>query len=87
MLGAFTAILRAFPDNHSESEHTLENGEWVIIEWSFGGTMHGEFAGHAPTGRSFALRGLTWRGATDHRSRVAAQVLAPSRSTSAFILR
>ena len=30
MLDAFTAILRAFPDSHSEIEHTFEDGEWVI---------------------------------------------------------
>ena len=51
------AILRAFPDGHSEIEQTFEDGEWVIVEWTFGGTMRGEFAGHAPTGRRFMLRG------------------------------
>ena len=30
MLDAFTAILRAFPDSHSEIEHTFEGVEWVI---------------------------------------------------------
>ena len=30
MLDAFTAILRAFPDSHSEIEHTFEDVEWVI---------------------------------------------------------
>ena len=57
MFDAFTAILRAFPDGHSEIEQTFEDGEWVIVEWTFGGTMRGEFAGHAPTGRRFMLRG------------------------------
>lgn len=27
MLDAFTAILRAFPDSHSEIEHAFEDGE------------------------------------------------------------
>jgi steroid delta-isomerase-like uncharacterized protein len=56
MLDAFTAILRALPDTHSQIEHFFEDGEWVVIEWRFDGTMRGEFAGHAPTGRSFTLR-------------------------------
>jgi hypothetical protein len=29
----------------------------VIIEWTGGGTFRGEFAGHAPNGRSFTLKG------------------------------
>jgi ketosteroid isomerase-like protein len=31
MLDAFTAILGASPDGHSQIEHLLEDGEWVII--------------------------------------------------------
>lgn len=57
MPDTFTAILRAFPDSHTEIEHIFEDGEWVIIEWSFGGTFRDEFAGHAPTSRSFTLPG------------------------------
>ena len=26
------AILRAFPDGHSEIERTLEDGQWIVIE-------------------------------------------------------
>jgi len=69
MLDAFTAILRAFPDSHSEIEHTFEDGEWVIIEWSLGGTFRDEFAGHAPTGRSFRLRGCEFFHVTDGKIR------------------
>jgi predicted ester cyclase len=39
MLDAFTAIFRAFPDGHSHIEQLFEDGQWVIIEWSFIGTM------------------------------------------------
>lgn len=69
MLDAFTAILRAFPDGHSEIEKTFEDGEWVIIEWRFGGTMRGEFSGHAPTGRSLTLHGCEFFRVTDGKIR------------------
>jgi len=51
------AILRAFPDSTTQVDHLFVDGEWVIMEWIFGGTWRGEFAGHAPTGRGFLLRG------------------------------
>jgi steroid delta-isomerase-like uncharacterized protein len=57
MFEVFSRIMRAFPDIHTEIEALFEDGEWVTAEWNFGGTMLGEFAGHAPTGRSFNLRG------------------------------
>lgn len=53
----FTAFFRAFPDSYTRVEHVFEDGEWAIIEWSGGGTMCGEFAGHAPTGGKFTLGG------------------------------
>jgi steroid delta-isomerase-like uncharacterized protein len=52
-----TAFFHAFPDSYTHVEQILEEGEWAIIEWSGGGTFAGAFAGHAPTGRSFQLRG------------------------------
>ena len=65
MLESFTAFFQSFPDSYTPSkrrcscrvENIFEDGEWAIIEWSGGGTLVGEFAGQAPTGRSFMLRG------------------------------
>src|SRR5688572_29822939 len=57
MLDSFTAFFRAFPDSYTQVEHMFEDGEWAIVEWRGGGTFRGEFVGHAPTGRSFTLRG------------------------------
>jgi len=57
MLQTFTKTLQAFPDIHLDIEKVIGDGEWVVIEWRFSGTMRGEFAGHPPTGRRFDLRG------------------------------
>jgi steroid delta-isomerase-like uncharacterized protein len=57
ILNSFISFFRAFPDSYTRVEHIFEDGEWAVIEWSGGGTMRGEFAGHSPTGRSFTLRG------------------------------
>ena len=65
MLDNFTAFFRAFPDSYTQVEHIFEDGEWAIIEWSGGGTFLGEFAGHAPTGHRFTLRGCGFFQVTD----------------------
>ena len=57
ILESFDAFFQAFPDSYTHVENLFEDGEWAILEWNGGGTMRGEFAGHAPTGRSFTLRG------------------------------
>lgn len=57
MQGVFTRLFRAFPDNHTDIEQMLGEGEWVILEWSLRGIFRGEFADHAATGRTFVLRG------------------------------
>jgi len=51
------SFFQAFPDNLTHAENLFEDGEWAILEWSGGGTWRGEFAGTAPNGRSFTLRG------------------------------
>jgi steroid delta-isomerase-like uncharacterized protein len=51
------SFFRAFPDNFTHAENLFEDGEWAILEWFGGGTWRGEFAGTAPNGRSFTLRG------------------------------
>ncbi len=47
----------AFPDTFTKVEGLLEDGEWVALEWSGGGTWRGEFAGQPANGRAFTLRG------------------------------
>lgn len=69
MRDCLNAILRAFPDSTTQVEHIFEDGEWVIIEWSFSGTFRGEFAGHAPTGRRFTLLGCEFFYITDGKIR------------------
>lgn len=49
-------FFNAFPDNVTRPENLLEDGEWVALEWSRSGSWRGEFAGHAPNGRSFQIR-------------------------------
>ncbi len=50
-------VFHAFPDIHIEAENIIEEGPWVVVEWNFRGTMKGEFAGHAPNGNEFSMRG------------------------------
>ena len=57
ILNELVSFFHAFPDNFTRIENLFEDGEWAILEWSGGGTWRGEFAGEAPNGRSFALRG------------------------------
>jgi steroid delta-isomerase-like uncharacterized protein len=57
ILADLQAFFRAFPDSYTDRENLFTDGEWAIIEWSGGGTWKGEFAGCAPNGRSFTLRG------------------------------
>ena len=57
MHGTYVKIFQAFPDIKVEIENLLVIGDWVVVEWRFGGTMRGEFAGRAPSGRSFDIKG------------------------------
>ncbi len=57
MLATFEKVFHAFPDIRIDVENLFIDGSSAILEWRFGGTMHGEFAGHSPTGRSFNMRG------------------------------
>jgi steroid delta-isomerase-like uncharacterized protein len=51
------AFFRAFPDSFTKVEGMLEDGEWVALEWSGGGTWRGVLGGQSATGRAFTLRG------------------------------
>ncbi|WP_439629627.1 ester cyclase [Gemmata sp.] len=47
----------AFPDSYTRVEAVYQDGDVVAPEWSGGATWLGAFAGHAPSGRTFTLRG------------------------------
>jgi steroid delta-isomerase-like uncharacterized protein len=51
------SLFAAFPDSDTRVEALHEAGEWVMLEWSGGGTWRGEFAGRPPNGKTFAMRG------------------------------
>jgi steroid delta-isomerase-like uncharacterized protein len=57
VLADFLVFFRAFPDTFTRVENLFEDGEWAILEWTGGGTWRGEFAGSAPNGKAFTLRG------------------------------
>lgn len=39
------------------AENLVESGEYAVLEWTFSGSMRGDFAGHPPSGRPFIMRG------------------------------
>jgi len=57
ILDGLVEFFGAFPDNYTHPENLFVDGEWAVLEWSGGGTWRGRFAGLAPNGRSFTLRG------------------------------
>ncbi len=69
ILDELLCFFHAFPDNFTHVENLFEDGEWAILEWSGGGTWRGEFAGMAPNGRTFTLRGCGFFHVTDGKIR------------------
>lgn len=57
MRATYLKVFKAFPDIHVDLENMIHAGAWVAVEWRFGGTLRGEFAGHPPNGRTFQMRG------------------------------
>jgi steroid delta-isomerase-like uncharacterized protein len=55
--GVYERTFACFPDIALRVEALTANDSAAAIQWEFSGTMQGEFAGHAPTGRRFQLRG------------------------------
>ncbi|AMV29521.1 SnoaL-like polyketide cyclase [Gemmata sp. SH-PL17] len=53
----FRAFFAAFPDSYTRVEVTLIDGARAAVEWVGGATWTGPFAGRAPTGAPFTLRG------------------------------
>lgn len=53
------AVLKAFPDYHTEIEDEFADGDRVVIRWRSRGTHRGEFQGIAPTGKQITVTGIT----------------------------
>jgi steroid delta-isomerase-like uncharacterized protein len=61
---AFKAILRqthtSFPDLQISVQEVIEEGEQVVVFWSYQGThQHGEVFGYSPTGKQVRVSGIT----------------------------
>ena len=54
----FGELRTAFPDMHIEVDHLVADDDDVAFAYTFSGTHSGDFQGHAPTGKSFSIRGL-----------------------------
>jgi steroid delta-isomerase-like uncharacterized protein len=64
----FFVILRsAFPDLSMRATHLVEEGDLVAARFEAHGTQTGEFAGVAPSGRSFTVSGFDLVRMTDGR--------------------
>ena len=53
------AVIKAFPDYHTEIEDEFADGDRVVIRWRSRGTHRGEFQGIAPTGKQITVTGIT----------------------------
>jgi steroid delta-isomerase-like uncharacterized protein len=53
-------LLGAFPDLVVSIDDVIEEGEQVVVRWSFTGTHLGDQLGMPPTGRKVVIRGMTW---------------------------
>src|SRR5262245_17906221 len=69
MLEDFRAFFTAFPDSFTRVEVLLIDGARAAVEWFGGATWLGEFAGRAPTGAVFTLRGCGFFVVTDGKIR------------------
>lgn len=54
-----TPLLTAFPDAHRTIEDIVCEGDKVVTRFTVCGTHRGEFQGLAPTGKSFAVAGIS----------------------------
>ncbi len=68
----FRAFFAAFPDSYTRVEVTLIDGARAAVEWVGGATWTGPFAGRAPTGAPFTLRGAGSSSSWTARSRPSA---------------
>src|SRR5919199_4134799 len=69
ILNDLISFFAAFPDNFTHVENLFEDGEWAMLEWYGGGTWRGEFAGMAPSGKAFTLRGCGFFHVADSKIR------------------
>lgn len=65
LLADFRFFFAAFPDSFTRVEVTLIDGDRAAVEWFGGATWLGPFAGQAPTGAAFTLRGCGFFLVTD----------------------
>jgi steroid delta-isomerase-like uncharacterized protein len=63
----YRPFVSAFPDLKIEVEGTVTEGDQVVVLWRATGTHTGEGLGLAPTGRSLAIRGMSWMRLRDGR--------------------
>jgi len=54
-----TLYRTAFPDLRLTIEDIMDQGETVVARWSCRGEHRGELSGIAPTGKQFAISGVT----------------------------
>lgn len=59
MAANILAIRAAFPDVRFEAEHTLAEGDKVVIRWRATGTHRGDFIGIPATGKTSVTTGMT----------------------------
>ncbi|MEP6924242.1 MAG: ester cyclase [Pyrinomonadaceae bacterium] len=69
LLASAVDFFRAFPDNYTNPENIFEDGEWVIIEWSGGGTFTSSLGEMLQTGKNFKLCGYGFFHIVDGRIR------------------
>ncbi len=51
-------VFKGFPDHVTRITNHVEEGDTVVIEVAWTGTLKGEFLGAKPTGKSFKLRAV-----------------------------
>jgi predicted ester cyclase len=54
-----TLYRNAFPDLRLTIEDLIDEGETVVARWSCRGTHRGDLGGIAPTGKQFAITGVS----------------------------
>jgi steroid delta-isomerase-like uncharacterized protein len=56
----YQPLIAAFPDLRITIEGTVAEGDQVVVRWTAAGTHTGDGLGLPATGRSIAIRGMTW---------------------------
>ncbi len=56
----FHPFINAFPDLRMNVESILSEGEQAVVRWTALGTHLGPHLGFPPSGKTAAMRGITW---------------------------